>query len=237
MADENVVPSEPKIVVRKDGPYRVYGDLPLVSKTQIVSEYGEPLTWQKDGVIDTEAHQREQRYSLCRCGRSADMPFCDGTHKKIGFDGTETADTRPTAERQEILQGEGPVVVKQDYALCADSGFCGTRNAHIRELAQATGQAGMPQQVISMIEHCPSGSLTYACGPGEADVEPDLPQQVAVTTEITSHGPIFGPLWVTGNVPVERADGQPCETRNRVTLCRCGHSKNKPFCDGAHRGS
>jgi CDGSH-type Zn-finger protein len=41
--------------------------------------------------------------------------------------------------------------------------------------------------------------------------------------------------WVTGNIPIERADGKPFETRNRVTLCRCGHSENKPLCDGTHR--
>ncbi len=88
---------------------------------------------------------------------------------------------------------------------------------------------------MAMIERCPSGSLTYAIEPGEPDVEPDLPQQIAVTTEITSDGPIEGPLWVTGKVPIERADGLPLETRNRVTLCSCGRSKNKPLCDGAHR--
>ncbi len=86
-----------------------------------------------------------------------------------------------------------------------------------------------------MIEHCPSGGTTYSIEKGGADIEPDLPRQVAVTTEITSDGPIAGPLWVTGNIPIERSDGQPLETRNRVTLCRCGLSKNKPLCDGTHR--
>ena len=46
---------------------------------------------------------------------------------------------------------------------------------------------------------------------------------------------IAGALWVTGGVPITRADGQPFETRNRVTLCRCGQSSNKPLCDGTHR--
>jgi CDGSH-type Zn-finger protein len=40
---------------------------------------------------------------------------------------------------------------------------------------------------------------------------------------------------VTGCVPVERADGEPFEPRNRVTLCNCGKSGNKPLCDGTHR--
>jgi hypothetical protein len=88
---------------------------------------------------------------------------------------------------------------------------------------------------MAMIERCPSGSYTYALDEGSADIEPDLPQQVAVTTEMTSEGLIAGPLWVTGNILIERSDGQPIETRNRVTLCRCGQSKNKPFCDGTHR--
>jgi hypothetical protein len=86
-----------------------------------------------------------------------------------------------------------------------------------------------------MVERCPSGSLTYAMAAGEPDIEPDLPQQIAVTTETTFEGPIDGSLWVTGNIPVERADGQPFETRNRVTLCNCGRSNSKPLCDGAHR--
>jgi hypothetical protein len=90
-------------------------------------------------------------------------------------------------------------------------------------------------QVMAMIERCPSGSFAYSIEEGEEDVEPDLPRQVAVTTEFTSHGLVAGPLWVTGNIPIERADGQPLETRNRVTLCRCGNSKQKPLCDGTHR--
>jgi CDGSH-type Zn-finger protein len=57
-------------------------------------------------------------------------------------------------------------------------------------------------------------------------MEPDLPQQVAVVAD--------GPLWVTGGVSVQTSDGQILEQRNRVTLCRCGQSKNKPLCDGSH---
>ena len=235
MASDSEIPTEPKVVVRTNGPYRVYGNVPLVAKTQVVSEYGEPLAWKKDKVIDTTSHQKEGRYSLCRCGQSCEKPFCDGTHKAIGFDGTETADLRPTAERQEILPGHGVLAVKQDQTLCCDSGFCGNRSTHVSDLVKVAGEAGVPAQIIVMIEHCPSGSLTYALESGGRDIEPDLPRQIAVTTEITSQGAVEGPLWVTGSVPVERADGQPCETRNRVTLCCCGKSKNKPFCDGAHR--
>lgn len=44
-----------------------------------------------------------------------------------------------------------------------------------------------------------------------------------------------GPLRVTGPVVLEDADGNEFETRKTFSLCRCGHSENKPFCDGAHR--
>ena len=44
----------------------------------------------------------------------------------------------------------------------------------------------------------------------------------------------LGPLWVRGGVQLIGADGFEYEVRNRMTLCRCGASKNKPFCDGSH---
>jgi CDGSH-type Zn-finger protein len=43
-----------------------------------------------------------------------------------------------------------------------------------------------------------------------------------------------GPLWISGGVPIISCDGTEYEVRNRVTLCRCGRSGNKPFCDGTH---
>lgn len=224
------ISSAKRIVIEKDGPYVVHGDVPLVRKAQVVSEFGEPITWKKGEVLDTS-----QPYRLCRCGQSANMPFCDESHTIFGFDGTETADSGPTARRQVVYAGGTGIVVKRDYSLCAESGFCGTRFADIQRMMSDTDDTRVRSQVIAMIERCPSGSFTYSIQAGEPDIEPDLPQQIAVTTEITSDGPIAGPLWVTGNVPIERSDGQPFETRNRVTLCCCGRSRNKPLCDGTHR--
>jgi len=219
-----------KVVVRKNGPYVVHGDVPLVRKAQVVSEYGEPLTWKKGEAIETS-----ETYALCRCGQSSKKPFCDGTHTRIDFDGTEAADTGVTAERQVLYAGGTQIVVKRDCSLCVKSGFCGNRVTNVQEMVPDTADTQVRAQVIAMIERCPSGSYAYSIEEGEADIEPDLPRQVAVTTEITSDGPIAGPLWVTGNIPIERADGRPLETRNRVTLCRCGLSKAKPLCDGTHR--
>jgi len=230
--NERDTDSDKRIVVRESGPYMVHGDVPLVRKIQVVSEYGEPLTWKKGEVIETS-----EPYALCRCGQSSKKPFCDGTHTSIDFDGTEAADTGVTAERQEIYAGGTKIVVKRDCSLCVKSGFCGNRITDVQKMVPDTADTQVRAQVMAMIERCPSGSYAYSIAEGEADIEPDLPRQVAVTTEITSDGPIAGPLWVTGSIPIERADGQPLETRNRVTLCRCGLSSGKPLCDGTHRTS
>jgi CDGSH-type Zn-finger protein len=219
-----------RIVVRKNGPYVVYGSVPLVSKTQVVSEFGEPLTWQKDSELEVE-----QTYVLCRCGQSSNKPLCDATHAKIHFDGTETALTGSTTERQIVYDQGTRIVVKRDFYLCIGSGYCGNRITNVEAMVENTGDPQVRAQVMAMVGHCPSGSYTYALDAESGDIEPDLPQQIAFTTEITDAGPIMGPLWVTGNIPTARADGQPFETRNRATLCRCGLSGNKPLCDGTHR--
>ncbi len=222
--------SRRSIEVCEDGPYAIHGEIPLVHKTQIVSEAGEPLAWRKDGEIDAQGE-----YCLCRCGHSKDMPFCDGTHNEVEFDGTEEALTGSSLERREEYPPCGGMSVSFDNYLCSDSGFCGNRASKIAELAGKLEDIQVRTQVIAMIEHCPSGALTYRFTGETADNEVDLPEQIAVVTEITAQGPIRGPLWVTGGIPVIKADGQPLEVRNRVTLCCCGKSHSKPLCDGSHR--
>src|SRR5512137_1233947 len=98
--------SKMRIVVQDDGPYTVRGGVPLVRKVQIVSEQGEPLAWKKGGRLETA-----EPYSLCRCGQSKNMPFCDGTHYEALFDGTETADTNTTAERRRTYEGGTQIVI------------------------------------------------------------------------------------------------------------------------------
>jgi CDGSH-type Zn-finger protein len=219
-----------KVVIRFNGPYIVSGFIPLVQKTQVVSEYGEPLTWKKEGTIPTE-----ETYYLCRCGHSSSMPFCDRTHNGINFDGTEMAPTNRSDERQETYPGSKNIVIRIDAILCTSAGFCGNRTTSIAEMATHTDDTQVRALAMAMVDRCPSGALTYSLQEGEPEIEADLPQQIAVSTEITSEGAIRGPLWVTGRIPILRSDGQPFEVRNRVTLCNCGRSQIKPLCDGSHR--
>ena len=73
-----------KIAVTDNGPYVVYGDVPLVAENQVVLEDCEPLTWKTDGRLETASHALCGIYSLCRSGRSANKPLCDGTHREPG---------------------------------------------------------------------------------------------------------------------------------------------------------
>lgn len=209
-----------KITVRKNGPYLVEGGIPIRRKSRVMSERNEALTWKKEATIEAESP-----CMLCRCGESARKPFCDGSHARARFDGTEVAATNLREERAAPYPGT-EIMVKHDRTICAFSTFCENKVTDVWEMSAKTEDTQVRAQVIAMIERCPSGALTYEIAPGAETIEPDYPEEIAVIAD--------GPLWVTGGIEIARADGQPVETRNRVTLCRCGHSKNKPFCDGTH---
>src|SRR6266508_4065858 len=68
---------------------------------------GNSLDWEQGQPFDTP-----REYSLCRCGQSANKPFCDSSHLRLGFDGTETASRRPYLER--AGEEDGPAVVLTD---------------------------------------------------------------------------------------------------------------------------
>ncbi|HEV8064124.1 MAG TPA: CDGSH iron-sulfur domain-containing protein [Acidimicrobiales bacterium] len=211
------------IAVQPNGPYLVSGSVSLTRRQIVRSEQGEPMTWQT-----TDRLEKPATFALCRCGGSANKPFCDGTHAGNGFDGTETAPTDSYDDRAATYEATG-VVVRDDRAICEHAGFCGNRLTTVWKMARgsATEDTVVRAQMMSMIEHCPSGALSYRLDPEGDDVEPDLSLGIAVTKD--------GPYFVTGGVAVERADGLPFERRNRVTLCRCGQSSNKPLCDGSHQ--
>ena len=210
----------PKITVMPNGPYQVLGNVPLVRKTPVKSDKNEAIGWRTSETVETPS-----AYYLCRCGASKNKPFCDGTHRQIGFDGSETADASDAASRQTDYVGEG-IVVKDDRSLCIHAGFCVNEVSNVWQMSQDSADPEVRAQIMKMIDQCPSGALAYALEAGGSPVEIELPQEIALTPDSA--------IWVSGGIPVLRSDGQPCEVRNRVTLCRCGASKNKPFCDGAH---
>ncbi len=208
----------PEIKVTENGGYEVTGDLPITPKRMVLSEEGESLTWATSEPIPHTSPTR-----LCRCGHSNNKPFCDGSHERVGFDGTETASTQSYDEMRKSYQGEG-LTVHRVGSICQHASFCANAVTDWYQMLPDTGDVNIKTQVIGMIEHCPSGALVYELA-GEI-VEADLPQAISPVED--------GPYWVTGGVKIIRSDGIELEPRNRVTLCRCGASKNKPLCDGTH---
>jgi len=77
----------------------------------------------------------------------------------------------------------------------------------------------------------PSGRLVAWDKEGEA-IEP--PFEPAIVLVSDPQEGVRGSIWVRGGISVEAADGEVYEIRNRITLCRCGLSANKPFCDSSH---
>jgi CDGSH-type Zn-finger protein len=214
MADET--PS-PTITASPNGPLRVNGGVPVYRRRPIRTEAGEPIAW-----TTGERLEAGPRYSLCRCGGSANKPFCDGTHYTIGFESADAAMTT-YSERAKVLGGT-QITVRDDRSICTHAGFCGSRVTNVWKAVGSTDDTAVRAQVVAMVERCPSGALTYRVDDDE--VEPLLPRAIAAVDD--------GPLWVTGGIPVTLADGTELETRNRVTLCRCGQSSRKPLCDGSH---
>ena len=211
---------EPRIRISTNGPYVVSGGPQLTVRTPFRDEQGEAVAWTEGAARKTGA-----TYVLCRCGQSRNKPFCDGSHQKVGFDGTCTADRAPGATRRKTYVGAG-IVMTDDESLCAGYAFCDPHGGVWREI-EHTADPAIRKRVEHQIANCPSGRLQYAPSATEAPVEESYPPTVATIPD--------GPLWVLGGVPVETADGFTFEIRNRQLLCRCGASQNKPFCDGSHR--
>ena len=213
-----------KVKVTKNGPYLVSGGVPLSKQSMCVDAEGQCHGWQED-----KKYPAQENYALCRCGHSQNKPFCDGTHAKIKFDGTEEADYTPYLKQASPIKGPGLKLTDAE-GFCAGARFC-HRAGGTWELTEKSGHPDARQKAIEEACDCPSGRLVVWDKEGKA-IEPDFESSI-VLVEDTQAGKM-GPIWVRGGIPVESAEGKTYEVRNRVTLCRCGNSSNKPFCDGRH---
>jgi CDGSH-type Zn-finger protein len=218
--------SSPKrVVVSKDGPYKVSGDVPLSMQIITPNKEGLSWDWKKAKTFETQ-----EEYSLCRCGQSKNKPFCDGSHAKVKFDGTERATRRPFVRQAEVF--EGPTILLSDAEeLCAFARFCDP-GGKIWGLVEQTDDPQARELVIREANHCPAGRLVVHDKKTGKEIEDNLPPSIGVV-EDPALG-CSGPLWVRGGIRIESENGTPYEERNRVTLCRCGASANMPFCNGSH---
>lgn len=203
---------KPRIACLPNGPYYLLNDMQAAPVPNLRRASG-------------DACATVHGVALCRCGGSKNKPFCDGTHGRNGFRDRNEADAAQNARK--TYAGKR-ITIFDNRALCAHAGFC------TDELKSVFRQHDTPwidpngasvERIVSTIRKCPSGALSYAID----GVEAEPPRRAPMVT-VTDNGPYA----VTGGIElmdVEFGDGASVE---HYTLCRCGASKNKPFCDGSH---
>jgi CDGSH-type Zn-finger protein len=214
-----------RIVIVENGPYRVFGGLPLAKETILTDGEGYSVKWGKG-----HRYPDRGKYDLCRCGQSGKRPYCDETHSEIGFDGTETASRKSYIEQAKKISGPD-LVLTDAQDLCTNARFCDAAGG-IWKLTRDSANARSKEIAIEEASNCPSGRLVVWDKKTEEPIEPELEPSISLVEDPQQKS--SGPIWVKGGVVLESSDGTKYETRNRVALCRCGSSANKPFCDGSH---
>lgn len=214
-----------KIKVLKNGPYAVSGKVPLKKEVIISDDSDFSERWEAAGDFS-----EQESYQLCRCGNSQNKPFCDSSHLRLGFDGTETAKHDKFDDL--AMDYDGPaLLLKDNIKLCSSAGFC-SRKGGTWKAVDGSDKTESKKLAVEEVCNCPSGRLRMYDKETNVFAEPIFAPSISATEQELNE--LGGPLWVKGGIPIESADGKMYEERNRVTLCRCGHSCNKPFCDGEH---
>lgn len=170
-----------------------------------------------------ESIKTKKSIALCRCGASKNKPFCDGRHNAIGFTDEKSDERLP--DQLDEHKGKN-ITILDNRNICAHAGFC------TRELPEVWNhknwsdpEAASPEKIIETIKRCPSGALSYAIdGKVYTNYHVDSPE-VRISRN--------GPLELRGGFELNTELSQGA-SHEHYTLCRCGQSKNKPFCDGTH---
>lgn len=219
MSKEN---QEYKIKILKNGPYIVTGNVSLSEK--IIVPKGKGYEY-KEGCSFPQA----EVYSLCRCGKSKNSPFCDGSHDISNFDGTETASREKYIDR--AFKKEGPNLDLLDDNRCAFARFCHREEGNVWELTNQSDNPKYREEAIKAASDCPAGRLVAVDKEGNL-IEPKFEPSIEILQDPEKG--VSAPIFVKGKIPIESSESFTYEVRNRVALCRCGKSSNKPFCDATH---
>ena len=132
--------------------------------------------------------------------------------------------------QKEYTNSDITVVWKSD--LCIHSGNC------VRGLGKVFNPKDRPwikvysattDEIIQTINNCPSGALTYK---RNNDMSEKAEAAKSKTKVQVING---GPIMVEGPCAIIDKDGNETIKEGKIFLCRCGESKNKPYCDGSHK--
>ncbi len=211
-----------KIKILPNGPFEVSG-FGVLTKETIKPQNNYVLGSSKTGEFEVSG-----TFYLCRCGASSTKPFCDGTHKKIEFDGQETASMEPYIERATLQRG--PKVNLLDDNRCAFARFCHRQRGSVWELVDGSDDDENKKEAIEGASACPTGRLTAVLN-GKL-LENEYESEISIVQDPIKN--VSAGIFVRGDFVLESATGKLYEKQNRIALCRCGQSRKKPFCDAAH---
>lgn len=213
------------IKITKNGPYLVYGIKKITLKYILCDENGYAVKYKNGTTFEIKMEPQ----ALCRCGKSKDAPYCDGMHVKMFFDGTLNAPLEPILKNAKTYIGPN-LILKDNEKYCASARFC-DKNCGIWDFIMESDNKIKKELAIEEANACPAGRLIIFDKNGQS-YEANLNKSLELLED--NWLKISGPIWVKGGIRIENEDGLSYEIRNRQTICRCGASKNKPFCDGSH---
>ncbi|MGM0568770.1 MAG: CDGSH iron-sulfur domain-containing protein [Elusimicrobiota bacterium] len=197
---------KPKIKVIQDGPYILSG------LENIRQEEGADLRVKKSAA-------------LCRCGKSKSFPYCDGIHEKINFSGSKL----PGRKKDKTVSYRGDdITINDNRGACSHDGACFKNLPEVfrpKEWRWIKAKKASREEIIDTVKKCPSGALSYTLDGVEYK---NYDRSPAVKLDPR------GPLNAEGYVELDDPRGSTPEAQEHYSLCRCGKSKNKPFCDGMH---
>lgn len=214
------------ITILADGPYLVYGRPPLSQQFITPDGNGENWTFTEGMSYSTDSEPT----ALCRCGYSKNKPYCDGSHMHGDWDPRLTAPVEPLLDGAELYEGP-EVSLSDNQKYCVFSRFCDARG-RVWNIVSHSDQKEHRDNTVHEANMCPGGRLSAWDNASRAPFEPKYDPSLGLIEDKPLG--VSGGLWVRGGIPVKTVEGESYEVRNRVVLCRCGQSGNKPFCDGTH---
>ena len=185
------------IKVTKNGPYLVYGIKKITLTSILCDENGYAVKYKDGGFFKIKTEPQ----SICRCGKSKDAPYCDGTHVKILFDGTLNAPFEPILKNVKTYIGPN-LILKDNEKYCASARFC-DKNGGIWELVMENDKI-KNNIAINEANACPAGRLMIFDKNGQF-YEADLNKSLVLLED--SWLKISGPIWVKGGIRIENEDG------------------------------